>query len=73
MILQVKTLDDTMVEIWSFYSKMMFLGLSQVYYCSFKCNTHNNYNYIITNKWNYYCKLFTTERYAPSKVGLGLA
>ncbi len=25
-------------------SKMMFVGLNQVYYSRFKCNTHNNYN-----------------------------
>jgi hypothetical protein len=51
----------------------MFLGLSQVYYWGFKCNTHNNYNNdIVKTKWNYYCKLFTTEREAPSRVGLGL-
>jgi hypothetical protein len=50
----------------------MFLGLSKVYYCSFKYNAHNNYNYIITNKLIYYWKLFTREREAPSKVGLGL-
>ncbi len=54
------------------YSKMMFLGLSQVYYWRCKCNTHNNYNYSITTKLNYIWKLFTTEREAPSKVGLGL-
>ncbi len=50
----------------------MFLGLSQVYYWIFKSNTHNNYNYIIITKWNYHWKLFTTEREAPGKVGLGL-
>ncbi len=33
-----------------YYSKTMFLGLSQVYYWWFKCNTHNNYNYIIKTK-----------------------
>jgi hypothetical protein len=49
----------------------MFLGLSQVYYQRFKCNTHN-YNHIIKTKWNYNWKLFTTEREAPSKEGLGL-
>ncbi len=26
----------------SYYSSMMFLGLNQVYYWGFKCNTHNN-------------------------------
>jgi len=50
----------------------MCLGLSQVYYWRFKCNKHNSYNYIIKTKWNYNWKLFTTEREAPSKVGLGL-
>ncbi len=54
------------------YSKMMFLGLSQVYSPRFKCNTHNNYNYIIKTKWNYNWKLFTTEEEAPGKVGSGL-
>jgi hypothetical protein len=49
----------------------MNLGLSQVYYRSFKCNTHHSYNYIIKTKPNYYWKLITTEREAPSKVGLG--
>ncbi len=28
-------------------------GLDQVYYWRFKCNTHNNYNYIIKTKWSY--------------------
>ncbi len=28
------------------YSKMMFLGLGQVYYSRFKCNAHNNCNFI---------------------------
>ncbi len=51
------------------YSKTMFLGLSQVYYWRFKCNTHNNYNYIIKTKIKL---LFTVEREVPSKVGLGL-
>ncbi len=50
----------------------MFLSLGQVYYWRFKCNTYNNYNCIIETKWNYNWKLFTTEREAPSKVGLGL-
>jgi hypothetical protein len=50
----------------------MFLVLSQVFYWSLKCNTHNNYNYIIKTKWNYHWKLFTTEKEAQSKVGLGL-
>jgi hypothetical protein len=50
----------------------MFFALSQVYYWRFKFNTHNNYNYILKTKWNYYWKLFTTEEEAPSKVGLGL-
>jgi len=50
----------------------MFLGLSQVHYWRFKCNTHNNYNYIIKSKWNYNWKLLATEREASSKVGLGL-
>ncbi len=54
------------------YSKTMFLGLSRAYYWRFKCNTHNNYNYIIKTKWNYNWKSFTTGREAPSKVGLGL-
>ncbi len=51
---------------------MMFLNLDQVYYWGFKSNTHNNYNYIIKTKWNYFNqKLFTTEEEAPSKLGLG--
>ncbi len=50
----------------------MFIGLDQVIYWGFKCNTHNNYNCIIKTKWNYNWKIFTTEREAPSKVGLGL-
>ncbi len=50
----------------------MFLGLSQVYYWRLNCNTHKNYKYIIKTKWNYNWKLFTTERGAQSKVGLGL-
>jgi len=33
-----------------YYSKTMFLGLSLVYNSRFKCNTHNNYNYIIKTK-----------------------
>ncbi len=41
---------------------MMFIGLNQVYYLRFECNTHNNYNYIIKTKWNYNQKLFTTEQ-----------
>ncbi len=54
------------------YSKTMFLVLDQVYYWGFKSNTHNNYNYIIKTKWNYFnWKLFTTEEEAPSKLGLG--
>ncbi len=36
------------------YSKMMFLVLNQVYYWGFKSNAHNNYNYIIKTKWNYF-------------------
>jgi hypothetical protein len=60
------------LSICSLYSKMMFLGLNQVYYWGFKCNTHNNYKYIIETKWNYNWKLFTIEREAPSKVGLSL-
>jgi hypothetical protein len=51
----------------------MFLFSDQVYYRGFKSNTHNNYNYIIKTKWNYFdWKLFTTEEEAPSKLGLGL-
>ncbi len=50
----------------------MFLGLSQVYFSLFKCNTHNNYNYTNKTKWKCNWKLFITEREAPSKVGLGL-
>ncbi len=50
----------------------MFLGWSQVYYWGFKCNTHNNYNYIIKTKCYYNWKLFTTEREAQSKVDIGL-
>jgi hypothetical protein len=50
----------------------MFLSLNQVYLWSLQNNTHNNYNYTIKTKWNYYWKLFTKEREAPSKVGLGL-
>jgi len=34
----------------SVYSKMIFLGLNQVYYLRFKCNTHNNYNQITKTK-----------------------
>jgi len=34
----------------------MFLGLSQVYYWQSK-GTHNHYNYIIKNKWNYYLEI----------------
>ncbi len=51
----------------------MFLGLNQVYYWGFKCNTHNNYNSIklklneIING-NY----LQQEEEALSKVGLGL-
>jgi len=52
------------------YSKTMFLCLSQVYFWGFTWNTHDNN--IIKTKSNYYQKLFTTEREAPSKVGLGL-
>ena len=33
-----------------YYSKTMFLDSNQVYYWRFKCNTHNNYNYIIKTK-----------------------
>ncbi len=55
-----------------YYSEIMFLGFSQVNYLRFKCNTHNNYNYIIKTKGNYNWKLLTTERESPSKVGLGL-
>ncbi len=55
------------------YSKTMLLSLGQVYYWRLKSNTHNNYNYIIKTRWNYFnWKLFTTERETPSKVGLGL-
>ncbi len=50
----------------------MLLGLGQVYYWRFKCNTHNNYNCIIKIKWNYNWKLFRTEREATIKWGLGL-
>jgi hypothetical protein len=51
----------------------MFLVLDQVYYRGLKSNTHNNYNYIIKTKWNYFNqKLFTTEEEALSKLGLGL-
>jgi hypothetical protein len=50
---------------------MMFLGLSLVYNKRYKCNAHNNYNYIIKTKWNYAWKLFSKEDKAPSKVGLG--
>ncbi len=50
----------------------MFLSLNQVYKWSLQSNTHNNYNYIIKTKWNYYCKLFTKENKAPSKLGLGM-
>ncbi len=54
------------------YSKTIFLVLDQVYYWDFKSNMHNNYNYIIKTKWNYFnWKLFTTEEEAPSKLGLG--
>jgi len=55
------------------YSKTMFLVLDQVYYWGFRSNTHNNYNYIIKTKQNYFDqKLLTTEQEAPSKQGLGL-
>ncbi len=51
----------------------MFVVLDQVYYSGFKRNTHNNYNYIIKTKLNYFnWKLFTTEEETPSKLGLGL-
>jgi len=50
----------------------MFLGLDQVYYWRFKCNTHNNYKCIINLNeikiWNY----LQQREEAPSKVGLGL-
>jgi hypothetical protein len=32
----------------------MFVVLNQVYYWISKSNTHNNYNYIIKIKWNYF-------------------
>jgi hypothetical protein len=51
----------------------MFLVLDRVYYWGFKSNLHNNYNYKIKTKWNYFNqKLFTTEEETPSKLGLGL-
>ncbi len=51
------------VNVFKFkYSKTMLLGFSQVFYWRFKCNTHNNYNYIAKTKWNYNWKLFTTVR-----------
>ncbi len=50
---------------------MMFLGLDQVYYQRYNCNTHNNYNKIIKTKLNYDWKIFTKENKAPNKVGLG--
>ncbi len=62
---------DSHINVENIYSKMMFLGLTQVYYWGFKCNTYNCYNYIIKTKWNYNWILFTTEREAPSKVSLG--
>ncbi len=31
----------------SSYNKAMFLGLNQVYYSRYQCNTYNNYNQII--------------------------
>ncbi len=56
-----------------YYSKMMLLALDQVYNWGFKCNAHNNYNYIIKAKWSYFNqKLFTTEEEAPNKLVLGL-
>ncbi len=53
------------------YSKMMFLGLNQVYYWGYKCNTHINYDYIIKAKWNYKWKLFATERRSTKQRRLG--
>ncbi len=38
------------------YNKTMFLSLNQLYLWSLQSNTHNNYNYIIKTKWNYYGK-----------------
>jgi hypothetical protein len=63
---------SSIIVIVNCYSITMFLGLGQIYYWRFKCNTHNNDDYIIKTKWNYNWKLFTTEREAQSKVGLGL-
>jgi len=56
------------------YNKMMFLVLSQVCYWRFKCNTHNNYNYIIKTNWNYNWKLFTAEHRSTkqSRLGFGI-
>ncbi len=57
----------------SFSTFIIGLVSSQVYYWRFKCNIHNNYNYVIKTKWNYYLEIVNKQREeAPSKVGLGL-
>jgi hypothetical protein len=50
----------------------MFLGLSQVYYWKFKCNTHNNYNYIIKTKWNIYLQQREEATSKVSRLGFGI-
>jgi hypothetical protein len=49
----------------------MFLGVNQVYYWRFKCNTHNNYNKIIKLNEVINYKLFTTERRSTKQARLG--
>ncbi len=49
----------------------MFLGLSQVYFWGFKCNTHNNYTRILKLNEVINLKLFRTERRSTKQGRLG--